>query len=148
MLDIDTYINEEFGFIPIASSITIEFPKNKKREYDVLENAKIKAIATYRKMKRDAPAETRELAIAELVAVRDIWKSELARVDYSDKKAVMNKDVAIMMFYNLTQVDISLKDKAQAEETLAQLQERRIDLDLSYDEKNAFTKLEEQVYKL
>jgi hypothetical protein len=148
MKDIGTYINEEFGFIPVASSVTIEFPKNKKREYDILENAKIKAISAYRKMKKDASGETRERAISELVAVRDIWKSELAKIDYKDKKAVMNKDVAVMIFYNLMQVDISLKDKAQAEETLALLQERRIDLDLNYDEKNAFTKLEEQVYKL
>lgn len=148
MTDIGTYINEEFGFIPVTSSVTIEFPKNKKREYDILENAKIKAISAYRKMKKDASSETRERAIAELIAVRDLWKSELLKVDYRDKKATMNKDVAIMIFYNLMQVDISLKDKVQAEETLDMLQERRIDLDLSYDEKNAFTKLEEQVYKL
>ena len=45
-------------------------------------------------------------------------------------------------------VDISLKDKAQAEETLSLMQEKRIDLDLSYDEKATFTRLEEQVYKL
>jgi hypothetical protein len=148
MTDIGTYINEEFGFIPVASTITIEFPKNKKREYDVLENAKIKAISAYRKMKKDASGDTRQRAIDELIAVRDLWKSELAKIDYKDKKALMNKDVAVMIFYNLMQVDISLKDKAQAEETLALLQERRIDLDLNYDEKNAFTKLEEQVYKL
>nr|WP_321227891.1 hypothetical protein [uncultured Psychroserpens sp.] len=148
MKDIGTYINEEFGFIPVTSRITIEFPKNKKREYDVLENAKIKAISAFRKMKEDASGETRERAISELVAVREIWKSELAKVDYSDKKALMNKDIAIMIFYNLLQVDVSLKDKAQAEATLATFQEQRINLDLSYDEKNAFTKLEEQVYKL
>ena len=148
MKDIGTYINEEFGFIPVASTITIEFPKNKKREYDILENAKIKAISAYRKMKKDASGDTRQRAIDELIAVRDVWKSELAKIDYKDKKALMNKEVAVMIFYNLMQVDISLKDKVQAEETLALLQERRIDLDLNYDEKNAFTKLEEQVYKL
>lgn len=148
MNNIGTYINEEFGFIPVASRITIEFPKNNKREYDILENAKIKAISAYRKMKEDASSDTRERAISELIAVRDIWKSELAKVDYNDKKALMNKNVAIMIFYNLMQVDISLKDKVQAEETLAAFQEQRINLDLSYDEKNAFTKLEEQVYKL
>jgi hypothetical protein len=148
MKDIGTYINEEFGFIPVASTITIEFPKNKKREYDILENAKIKAISAYRKMKKDAPGDTRQRAIDELIVVRDVWKSELSKIDYKDKKALMNKDIAVMVFYNLMQVDISLKDKVQAEETLALLQERRIDLDLNYDEKNAFTKLEEQVYKL
>jgi hypothetical protein len=148
MKDIGTYINEEFGFIPVASTITIEFPKNKKREYDILENAKIKAISAYRKMKKDASGDTRQRAIDELIVVRDVWKSELSKIDYKDKKALMNKDIAVMVFYNLMQVDISLKDKVQAEETLALLQERRIDLDLNYDEKNAFTKLEEQVYKL
>ncbi|WP_152611505.1 hypothetical protein [Psychroserpens damuponensis] len=148
MTNIGTYINEEFGFIPVASSVTIEFPKNKKREYDILENAKIKAISAFRKMKKDASSETRERATAELMAVRDIWTSELAKVDYNDKKALMNKDIAIMLFYNLMQVDINLKDKAQAEVTLAAFQEQRINLDLNYDEKNAFTKLEEQIYKL
>jgi uncharacterized protein (DUF2164 family) len=148
MQDIDNYINEEFGFIPIASSVTIEFPKNNKREYDILENAKIKAISAYRKMKKDASGDTRIRAISELNEIRGIWKSELAKIDYKDTKALMNNKVAVMIFYNLLQVDISLKDKAEAEETLALLQNHRIDLDLNYDEKNAFTKLEEQIYKL
>lgn len=148
MQDIENYINEEFGFIPVASSVTIEFPKNNKREYDILENAKIKAISAYRKMKKDASGDTRIRAISELNEVRDIWKSELAKIDYKDTKALMNNKVAVMIFYNLLQVDISLKDKAKAEETLALLQNHRIDLDLNYDEKNAFTKLEEQIYKL
>lgn len=148
MTNIGKYINEEFGYIPVASSIKIEFPKNKNREYDALENAKIKAISAYRKLKKDASSETRARAKEELEAVREIWKSELAKVDYNDKKATMNKEIAKMILFNLMRVDISLKDKAQAEETLALMQERRIDLDLNYDEKATFTRLEEQVYKL
>ncbi len=148
MQNIENYINEEFGFIPVASSVTIEFPKNNKREYDILENAKIKAISAYRKMKKDASGDTRIRAISELNEVRDIWKSELTKINYKDTKALMNNKVAVMIFYNLLQVDISLKDKAKAEETLALLQNHRIDLNLNYDEKNAFTKLEEQIYKL
>ena len=148
MRNISTYINEEFGHIPVASNIMIEYPKNKDREYDALENAKIKALSAYRKLKKDATTETRERAKSELEAVREVWKAELAKIDYNDKKAVMNKDVAKMIFFNLMRVDISLKDKAQAEETLAAMQEKRIDLDLSYDEKNTFTRLEEQVYKM
>ncbi|MGK0323331.1 MAG: hypothetical protein ACJAR4_001367, partial [Psychroserpens sp.] len=38
MTDIGTYINEEFDFIPVASLVILEFPKNKKRDYDILEN--------------------------------------------------------------------------------------------------------------
>ncbi len=148
MANITKYINEEFGFIPVASSIKIEFPKNKKREYDVLENAKIKAISAYRKLKEDASSETRARSKVELEAVRDLWKSELAKIDYKDKKALMNKQIAKMIFFNLMRVDISLKDKTQAEETLSLMQGKRIDLDLNYDQKATFTRLEEQVYKL
>lgn len=148
MASITKYINEEFGKIPVATSIVIEYPKNKGREYDALENAKIKALSAYRKMTKDASTDTRERAKSELMAVRDTWKSELKRVNYADKKADMNKDIARMIFYNLMRVDISLKDKAQAEETLAAMQEKRIDLDLGYDDKAMFTRLEEQVYKL
>ncbi|MGJ8592386.1 MAG: hypothetical protein ACSHXF_07555 [Aquaticitalea sp.] len=146
--EINQYINEEYGHIPVASSITIEFPKNKGREYDALENAKIKALSAFRKLNKDASTETRERAKAELMAVREIWKSELKRIDYADKKADMNKDVATMIFFNLMRVDISLKDKVQAEETLAAMQDKRIDLDLGYDDKITFTRLEEQVYKM
>lgn len=148
MTNIDTYINEEFGFIPIESTIKIEFPKNKNREYDALENAKIKATSAYRKLKKNASSETRARSKAELEAVREVWISELTKIDYNDKKALMNKDVAKMIFFNLMRVDISLKDKAQAEGTLSLMQERRIDLDLNYDQKATFTRLEEEVYKL
>jgi hypothetical protein len=148
MSEIHNHINEEFGFIPVASSIKIVFPKNKKRQYDILENAKIKAISAYRRLKKDVSSVTREKSKKELEALREVWKAELQKVDYRDKKAVMNKDVAKMILANLLRVDISLKDKTQAEETLELMQERRIDLDLSYDEKATFTRLEEQIYKL
>jgi len=148
MKNIGIYINEEFGFIPIPSTIKILFPKNKKRDYDVLENTKIKAISAYRKLKKEASSETRARSKATLEAARDSWKSELEKVDYRDKKAVMNKDVAKMIFINLMRVEISLKNKAEAEETLSLMQDRRIDLDLNYTEKQTFTQLEEQIYKL
>lgn len=148
MATITKYINEEFGLIPVASSIVIEFPKNKGRDYDALENAKIKALSAYRKLNKNASTETRERAKSELMAVRDVWKSELKRIDYNDKRAEMNKDIARIIFFNLMRVDISLKNKAQAEESLAAMQEKRIDLDLDYDDKAMFTRLEEQVYKM
>ena len=74
--------------------------------------------------------------------------AELKKVDYSDKKALFNKDVAKAIFFNLIKIDISLKDKIQAEETLKAIQNKRIDLDFNYDEKAMFTRLEEQVYKM
>lgn len=148
MTDISNYINEEFGYIPVSSTIKIGYPNNRKRDYDVLENAKIKAISAYRKLKQNTSSEVRERSIKELKAVREVWKRELSKVDYKNKKALMNKKIGKMIFFNLMRVDLSLKDKAQAEETLNQMQERRIDLDLNYDDKITFTRLEEKVYNL
>jgi len=145
MKKIGKYINKEFGYTPIASSIKIGYPKNKDREYDALENAKIKAVSAYRKMNKNAGMETRKRAIAELQKARTVWLEELTKIDYKDKKAVMNKKVAKIIFFNLLKVDISLKDKTKAEETVNAIQERRIDLDLSYDEEARITRLEEQV---
>ncbi|WP_299101524.1 hypothetical protein [uncultured Winogradskyella sp.] len=148
MNDINKYINTEFGFVPFSTAIKIGYPKNKKREYDILENAKIKAISAYRKLKEDSSSETRDKVREDIMSIREIWKSELNKIDYKDKKAIMNKEVAKIIFFNLMNVDISLKDKNQAEETLSLMQEKRIDLDLSYDEKIRFTRLEERIYKL
>jgi len=61
---------------------------------------------------------------------------------------LFNKDIAKAIYFNLIKVDISLKDKIQAEETLNAIQDKRIDLDFNYDEKALFTRLEEQVYKM
>ncbi len=148
MKNVTSYLNEEFGYIPLASTIAVEYPKNKKREYDALENAKNKAISAYRKLNKNASSETRERSKKELLESRTIWISELKKVDYSDKKALFNKDVAKAIFFNLIKVDISLKDKNQAEETLKTIQEKRIDLDFNYNEEAMFTRLEEQVYKM
>ncbi len=148
MREISAYINQEFGYEPVVRSITIEYPKNKKREYDNLENAKIKAISAYRKLKKDISKDRRALAIDELVQVRKIWESELAKVDYSNKKAVMNAKVSRMILFNLMRVDVTLKDKEQAEETLKLIQEHRINLDLNNTEEKELTALEEKVYKL
>ncbi len=148
MGNINNYLNEEFGYIPFPTVIQIEYPKNKGREYDALENAKIKTISAFRRLKEDTSMDTRKRSEEELKAVREVWKSELQKINYKDKKAVMNKKVAKMIFFNLLRVDIRLKDKTVAEETLAAIQEKMIDLSLNYTEKTTLTRLEEQVYKM
>lgn len=148
MSEINDYINNQFGYVPVSSSIKIAYPKNKKRDYDILENAKIKAISAYRKLKEDASFELRAKVLEDLNSVRDIWLSDLNKIDYKDKKAIMNKDIAKIIFFNLMNVDVSIKDKVKAEETLNLMQEKRIDLDFSYEEKSIFTRLEEKIYNL
>lgn len=146
--EIETYINDQFGYKPVASSIEIGHPKNKKREFDQLEKAKIIAISAFRKMTEGASLEMRERAKGELIKAKAIWKSELTKVNYSDKKALYSKDIGTMIYFNLLKVDILLKDKESAHSTLDEVQNVKIDLDLNYNDENTLTKLEEQVYNM
>ncbi|KAA1247165.1 hypothetical protein [Aquimarina sp. RZ0] len=148
MKNMSIYINEQFGYTPIPSTIKIEYPKNKKRKYDVLENTKIKSVTIYKKLNRITSLQIREKFIADLIQVKGIWKEELSKIDYKDKKATMNVAVAKIIFFNLLRVNISLKNKEQAEKTLELMQEKLIDLDLSNDQKRTLTSLEEQIYTL
>ena len=146
--EIENYINEQFGYKPVSSSISIGYPKNRKREFDQLEKAKIVAISAFRKMTEDASLDMRERAKGELVKAKDIWKAELKKVNYTDKKALYTKDIATMIYINLLKTDIFLKDKASAHATVDEIMNVKIDLDLNYTDEKTLTQLEEQVYKL
>lgn len=148
MVEIEKYINNEFGYIPMATQITIAYPKNNRREYDALEKAKIKAISAYRKLNEQATLQTWERVRAELAEVQKIWRSELAKADYQEKKARINKDIAKMIFFNLLRVEISLKNKDRAETTLAEMQRNLLDLELNNNERDELTQLEQKIYNL
>lgn len=148
LAEIQQYINTTYGYTPIANSIKIEFPKNKKREYDQLEKAKITAISSLRKMTKEASLERRDAALDGLDKAEEIWMSELEKIDYSDEKALHNNTIAKSIFYNLLTIQTQLGQKSKAEKTLAQFQDKVIDLDLSSSEETLFSNLEKQIYKL
>jgi hypothetical protein len=145
---IENYINEMYGYTPIQKKITIEFPKNRKREYDGLEQAKIKAVSAFRKLTENASMDRRKMAKEELIKVEDMWLAELEKVDYRDKKATYNATIAKSIFFNLLEIQALLGQKEKAEETLANFQDKRIDLNLNYYEEKRITELENKIYKL
>lgn len=146
--EIQKYINETYGYTPVSKKISISFPKNKKREYDALEKAKITSVSAFRKMTKQASIERRNDAIADLEKAEDIWNSELEKIDYSDKKAIYNGTIAKSIFFNLLKVQSLLGQKNKAEETLSKLQDKLVELDLNYSEKQLLTDLETKIYKL
>ncbi|MFD1063930.1 hypothetical protein ACFQ1Q_11795 [Winogradskyella litorisediminis] len=148
LAEIEKYINENYGYTPVQKSISIEFPKNKKREYDGLEKAKITAISALRKMTKNTSVDRRNAAIAEIEKAEALWQAELEKVDYSDKKATYNADIAKSIFFNLLTIQTQLGQKEKAEATLSALQDKRIDLDLSSSEETRLANLETQIYKL
>ena len=146
--DIQKYINETYGYTPVSKKITISYPKNKKREYDELERAKITSVSAFRKMTKQASRDQRQSAHEALEKAEVIWESELTKINYSDKKAIYNGTIAKSIFFNLLTVQSVLGQKEKAEETISMIQEKLIDLDLNYNEKQRLTKLENSIYKL
>lgn len=145
---IENHINETYGYTPTQKKITIEYPKNRKREYDGLEKAKITAISAFRKLTKQASMDRRELAMADLIKAEELWLAELEKVDYKNKKATYNGTIAKSIFFNLLEIQALLGQKEKAEETLANFQDKRIDLDLNYNEEKRLTELENKIYKL
>ncbi len=148
LTDIEAYINDIYGYTPTQKTIVIEFPKNRKREYDQLERAKITAISAFRKMTKTATADRRAIAIRDLEKAEGIWAEELKKVDYSDKKALYNATVAKSIYFNLLNIQTQLGQKEKAEATLAKMQEHMIDLNMSSSEEDRLANLETQIYKL
>jgi len=146
--EIQHYINATYGYTAVANSITIEYPKNKKREYDQLEQAKVTAISSFRKMTKEASLERRTDALEGLEKAEALWTSVLEKVDYSDDKALFNNTIAKTILFNLITIQTQLGQKDKAEANLAQFQEKIIDLDLSSSEDTRLTNLEKQIYKL
>ena len=145
---IEKYINQTYGYTPVAKKINIAYPKNKKREYDKLERAKITAVSAFRKMTKEATMERRKMAISELEKAEAIWNSELEKINYKDKKAIYNGTIAKSIFFNLLSTQTQLGNKEKAEQTLSKFQDKLLDLKLNYTENNRIKDLENQIYKL
>lgn len=145
---IETYINDTYGYTPIQKTISIEFPKNRKREYDQLEKAKITAVSAFRKMTKTASMDRRAIALRDLEKAETLWQGELNKINYSDKKALYNATVAKAIFFNLLSIQTQLGQKEKAEITLTNMQDKLIDLNLSSSEENRLADLETKIYKL
>ena len=52
------------------------------------------------------------------------------------------------IFFNLLEIQALLGQKEKAEETLSKFQDKRIDLNLNYNEEKRITELENKIYKL
>lgn len=145
---IESYMNSTYGYTPTKKTITIRYPKNRKREYDQLEKAKITAISAFRKMTKNASQDRRAIAIKDLEKAENIWNEALKKVNYSDKKALYNATVAKSIYFNMLSIQTQLGQKEKAEATLTQMQDQLIELNLNYNEENRLEKLETQIYKL
>lgn len=143
---INTFLNETYGYKTLNKQVKLEFVKN-KGEYNDLEKAQIYVTTNLRKLQANSDPTTNNVAFENMKKGTDIWEQVLAKVNYTDKKAVYNAKIGKYLFLNLIRLNVALENKKAAEKYLNQMQEKMVELDLSYNEKAELKTLENQIYK-
>lgn len=142
---LNEYLNGNYGYTAAKKVVRISSVKNKGK-YDDLERADIYVKTNLMKLQPTA-SEMNDAAYAGLDKGINIWKETLTKVDYKNKKADFNADIAQFVYFNLIRINLALGKKKEAENYLNQLQENLIYIKLSYDEQTELKRLESEIYK-
>ena len=107
---INTFINEQHGFVQVPATLTIRAPKNKDEHNDLEKAAKL--------AKRGVNPMGSSDGKAELVEAIEIWKKALSESDVNDKKARINANVTEALYQNLIETAIFNEEFIQAQDYL------------------------------
>ncbi|MBW8362374.1 MAG: hypothetical protein K0M56_09350 [Kaistella sp.] len=143
--DINTYLNEIYGFKALSKNVKVEYVKN-KGDYNDLEKAHIYVTTNLRKLQANSDQTVNNVAFANMKKGTDIWTETLKKINYTDKKAVLNAKIGKSLYLNLIRLNVALENNKDAEKFLNELQEKLVQMDLSYDEKNELKQLEKAIY--
>lgn len=143
---INTFLNDAYGYKTLNKQVKLEYVKN-KGEYDDLEKAHIYVTTNLRKLQANSDPSTNNVAFANMKKGTDIWDQALKKVNFTDKKAPYNAKIGKYLFFNLIRLNVTLENKKEAEKYLNGMQEKLVDMDLSYNEKAELKQLENQIYK-
>jgi len=124
---INTYLNEQYGFVNVPAVLTIRAPKN-KGEFDDLEKAGKLA-------KRGINPMGSSDGKAELTEAIQIWETVLGESDVNNKKARINGKVTQSIYQNLIEAAIYKEEFISAQDHLILFGE----MDLNYKGKTWFT---------
>lgn len=125
MTEVNDYINDLYGFTPIMSKTKVGYIKNKKEEYDDVEEAFNTGFSGYKNY--DPNSETHE----ELEAAIKMWESILQESDLDNKKARVYKKVTKVLLLNLIEANLYTNNVALTKKYIADLEK----INLTYTEK-------------
>ncbi len=123
LTQINDYINRQYGFVKVGSTLTIRAPKN-KGDYDDLEKA---AKLAKRGINPMGSSDGKK----ELAEAVSMWESIIQESDVKDKKARINRKVTESIYQNLIEAAIFTEDFVKAQDYLVLLGE----MDLKNSEK-------------
>ena len=107
---INTYLNEQYGFVNVPAVLTIRAPKN-KGDFDDLEKAEKLA-------KRGINPMGSSDGKAELTEAIQIWETVLGESDVNNKKARINNKVTQSIYQNLIEAAIYKEEFISAQDHL------------------------------
>ncbi|MBB4807995.1 hypothetical protein HNP38_003335 [Chryseobacterium defluvii] len=143
---INAFLNDNYGYKTLTKQVKLEFVKN-KGEYDDLEKAHIYVTTNLRKLQANSDPAGNTVAFANMKKGTDLWDQALKKVNYTDKKAPYNAKIGKYLFFNLIRLNVALENKKEAEKYLNDMQEKLVEMDLSYNEKAELKQLEKEIYK-
>jgi len=142
---LNQYLNENYGFTAARKTVKISSVKNKGK-YDDLERADIYVKTNLKKL-QPTLSEMNTTAFANMQKGVDIWVETLGKIEYKNKKADFNADIAQFIYFNLIRLNLALNKKAEAEKYLNQFQENQVYIKLNYDETQELKRLESEIYQ-
>lgn len=111
--EINAYLNSEYGFPEVNYSYNIKYVKNKKGEYDDLEEALEYAKSGYVNFIPGKGSENEDLQEA-----ISIWEEAIKESNPEDRKARIDKKVSIAIYQNLISAYIATKSFPDAKNSI------------------------------
>ncbi len=110
---INNLLNDQFGYSKVKRIATLSYIKNDDAKYQDLTTAFNEASSALLMLQQDS-----KLAYTKLDKVEAIWTAALTEADMNNKKARINKDVAIAVYFNLLEAYFAQGNAASGQATL------------------------------
>jgi hypothetical protein len=128
---INNLLNDKFGYSSVKRDATLNYIKNGDNGYADLTMAFNEASSGLLMLQQDGPS-----AIAKLKKANEIWNKALTESDLNNKKARINKEITMGIYFNLLECNFAIGDAQGGQNTLEKLNslsmtnnERRLKLD-------------------
>ncbi|MCX2451586.1 hypothetical protein OQX61_09960 [Pedobacter sp. PLR] len=128
---INNLLNDKYGYSSVKRDATLNYIKNGDSEYPDLTMAFNEASSGLLMLQQDGPS-----AVVKLKNANEIWNKALTESDLSNKKARINKEITMAIYFNLLECQFAVGDALGGQNTLGKLNslsmtnnERRLKLD-------------------
>ncbi|SMC94705.1 hypothetical protein [Pedobacter nyackensis] len=128
---INNLLNDKYGYSSVKRDAILNYIKNGDSEYSDLTMAFNEASSGLLMLQQDGPS-----AVGKLMKANEIWNKALTESDLNNKKARINKEITMGIYFNLLECNFAIGDARGGQSTLEKMNslsmsnnERRLKLD-------------------